>query len=330
MTKYEQNPKWRGFNLLDNMFMKSKNEFPEDDFRYISEWGFNFARIPMNYHHFIKDISGSKIQEEKYEPIDRVIKMGEKYNIHINLNFHRAPGYSVNKEYDEPYCLWKDIKALEDFHMHWESITKRYKGISNEVLSYNLINEPPAFSDKMSNDDHERVIRSTIEIIREIDSTRMLVVDGVSWGTKPDLSLSELDIIHSCRAYDPLSVSHYNAPWLKGSDTWAIPSWPAQKSDMPYNRKLLENHFSPWLELVKNGAKVHCGEGGAFNQTPHDVFLRWFEDVLDILKSHNICIALWNLRGSFGVLDSMRKDVDYHEFHDHYLDKKLLDLLMKH
>ena len=44
--------RWRGFNLLE-MFIKGKNanprEFLESDFRMMHGWGFNFARLPMDY-----------------------------------------------------------------------------------------------------------------------------------------------------------------------------------------------------------------------------------------------------------------------------------------
>jgi hypothetical protein len=37
--------------------------------------------------------------------------------------------------------------------------------------------------------------------------------------------------------------------------------------------------------------------------------------------------ALWQLRGTFGVLDSGRKDVQYEDFKNHKLDRKMLELL---
>jgi endoglucanase len=39
--------------------------------------------------------------------------------------------------------------------------------------------------------------------------------------------------------------------------------------------------------------------------------------------------ALWNLRGSFGILDSHRSDVDYEDFHGHKLDRKMLNVLLE-
>jgi len=40
--------------------------------------------------------------------------------------------------------------------------------------------------------------------------------------------------------------------------------------------------------------------------------------------------ALWNLRGSFGVLDSERADVAYEDYRGHKLDRKMLELPRSH
>jgi hypothetical protein len=57
------------------------------------------------------------------------------------------------------------------------------------------------------------------------------------------------------------------------------------------------------------------------------VTLAWLRDVLEVLTSHNIGLALWNFRGSFGILDSGRKDMAYQDWHGHKLDRQMLDLL---
>ncbi len=81
---------------------------------------------------------------------------------------------------------------------------------------------------------------------------------------------------------------------------------------------------------MKKGIGVHCGEGGCYSKTPHHVFMAWFSDVMDILKGHGIGYSLWNFRGSFGILDSDRADVEYEDWHGHKLDRKLLTLLQEH
>jgi len=328
-------PRWRGFNLVEMLGAKSKAEFNEDDFRWISDWGFDFARIPMCYLLWV-DGDWRHIRGSVLEKIDRVVDLGIKHRVHVDLNFHRAPGYCVVMNEPEPFNLWKDKEGEDAFCFHWETFAKRYKGINSDNLSFNLVNEPPLPDEKMmTRQDHERVIRKAVTAIRTIDPHRMIIADGMQWGNAPCPELADLGIAQSCRAYYPMGVSHYQAEWtFSWMDPAKVPapSWPGgwHYDGTIWTRADLEKLYQPWIDLAAKGVGVHCGEGGAYKNTPHDVFLRWLEDVLQIFKSAGIGWALWNFRGTFGVLDSLRKDVDYKDWHGHKLDKKLLKLLQKY
>ena len=330
MSDIKQNelPRWRGFNLLEMFTTRSDGDFQEDDFRWMAEWGFDFARIPACYTLWIKDDDVYALDEAMLAKVDRVVRLGQRYGIHIDLNFHRGPGYSVNREREEPFSLWRDQEALDAFIFHWETFAKRYRGISSKDLSFNLINEPKnPTPEEMTREDHERVIRATVAAIREIDPDRLIIIDGLTWANDPVPELADLDVAQSCRAYVPMGISHYQASWVE-SEGWPEPTWPgALHHGQPYDREKLAAHYQRWADLVAQGVGVHCGEGGAYNRTPHDVFLRWFRDVLDILTGHNIGYALWNFRGAFGILDSGREDVSYEDWYGHTLDRELLELL---
>ncbi len=317
-------PRWRGFNLLDMFTMRSKAEFPEDDFRWIRDFGFDFVRFPTVYRLWIEDGDDYKIKESMLERLDRGIDLAGKYGLHVSLNFHRGPGYSVNQEFKEPHSLWKDKSALDAFCFHWRLMAKRYNGLSRDKLSFDLINEPPSIGNTMSRADHERVVRTTVAAIRAINPDRLVVADGMSYGNEPAPELADLGIAQSTRAYQPMFVSHAGASWVNYKD-YPEPAWPGHGWD----RRRLEQHYAKWADLARLGVGVHCGEGGAFNKTPHDIVLKWLRDVLEILTSHNIGLALWNFRGSFGILDSGRTDVVYEDFHGHKLDRKLLSLLQE-
>lgn len=327
-------PRWRGFNLLELFTVNSDANFREDDFRWIAEWGFNFVRIPACYTLWTEGSNTYRVSEPQLKKIDRILEYGEKYGVHISFNFHRAPGYSVNPERAEPFDLWKDQAALDAFCFHWQMFTRRYREVALESLSFNLVNEPPRPSEEgMTRADHEAVVRTAVRAIRAIDPERLVLVDGVSWGNEPLPELADLAssaVAQSCRAYAPMGISHYQASWV-GGENWPEPAWPGEMQDGEYwNRERLEAHYRPWIELAQQGVGVHCGEGGAFNHTPHPVFLRWLNDVLDILTTNNIGYALWNFRGAFGLLDSDRPDVEYEDWHGHRLDRKLLDLLQRY
>jgi endoglucanase len=90
---------------------------------------------------------------------------------------------------------------------------------------------------------------------------------------------------------------------------------------------LKQKRIQPWKELEAKGVGVHVGEWGTFNRTPHKVTLAWMRDCLDLWREAGWGWALWNLRGSFGVMDSDRADVSYEEIKGHKLDREMLKLL---
>ena len=93
---------------------------------------------------------------------------------------------------------------------------------------------------------------------------------------------------------------------------------------------LWQSNIVPWQELERQGCGVMVGEFGVFNQTSHGVALRWMEDCLRNWKEAGWGWALWNFRGSFGVIDSGRPDVEYEDWRGHKLDRSMLDLLQRY
>lgn len=357
-------PQWKGFNLLDFFSPDPANSRPgteEDYFRWMSDWGFDFVRIPMAYPHYL-DIDHSKnitpeevykIDEQAVDRIDGLVSMAHKYNLHVSLNLHRAPGYCVNAGFYEPYNLWTDQEALDAFCFHWEMWAKRYQHVSSKKISFDLVNEPSMREDM--NDQHSRrspvpghlyrkVAKAASIAIRKINADHLVIADGNDVGKSVIPEITDLDIGQSCRGYYPGIISHYKAPWAhKDPESLPEPKWPGVieipkvnsetgeivKQPLTLNRQMLEEFYKPWIELVKQGVGVHCGECGCWNKTPHDVFLAWFGDVLDILTENNIGFAIWEFSGTFGVLDSGRTDVEYEDWYGHKLDRKMLNLLMK-
>ena len=472
-------PRWRGFNLL-NKFMTpwTNGPFLEEDFRWINEFGFNFVRLPMDYRAWLVDKDWRKLNETVLKEIDDALKYGEKYGIHVNMNFHRAPGYTVANPPEEK-SVWTDPEALEVCTLHWQTFAKRYKGVSSDQLSFNLFNEPTT----VDPNDFMKTHRTIIDAIRAEDPDRLIICDGTDYASKPFLPLAELKVAQATRGYAPSEISHYKANWVN-SENFPEPSWPMQSingllpspgknevaeesrrpllvegpfpnatnlrlrvatvssrsllrveadgktifekqfdpgpgegewkksvhypqwntyqnvydkdyetkipagtktvkiftaggdwisiselgfrseklkkeqkieatagwgqksSELKYKESgdtatvtggttrdrnwLKETMIKPWQEAEKAGCGVMVGEFGAFNKTPHDVTLRWLEDSLANWNEAGWGFALWNFRGSFGILDSEREDVKYEDFHGHKLDRKMLALLQKY
>jgi endoglucanase len=322
-------PRWRGFNLLEMFTTRSDGAWQENDFRSMAAWGFDWVRLPMCYTLWTEPDDPFALREEGLVKVDHAVRLGERYGIHVCLNLHRAPGYSVNRERQEPFNLWTDDAALEAFCFHWEAFARRYAGIPSGRLSFNLVNEPCDIAQGgLTRERHEAVMRTAVAAIRAIDPRRLIILDGLAYGRLPCPELADLGVAQSCRAYNPMGLTHYKANWVSSVDNSVVPTWPGSLDQgRSWDRTDLEALYAPWIALAQQGVGVHCGEGGAYQHTPHDVLLRWLEAVLEILKAANIGWALWNLRGPFGVLDSGRADVAYEDWHGHALDRKLLQLL---
>ncbi|MFI5379634.1 MAG: glycoside hydrolase family 5 protein [Tepidisphaerales bacterium] len=472
----EKLPRWRGFNLLEK-FVAGRNSrpFQEEDFRLIEKLGFNFVRLPMDYRGWIKDGNWETFDEAALKEIDQAVEWGNKYHIHVSLNFHRAPGYTVNAP-AEKTSLWTDAETQRVCGLHWATFAKRYKGIPNARLSFNLLNEPAKIKPEL----FVAAIRSLVAAIRTEDPDRLIISDGLEWGRVPVLELADLHIAQAARGYAPMEISHYKASWV-ASEKYPYPAWPMamripgtlagpgkpqsnhaivvdgpfaaatdlrlhvdkvsvaanliveadgkpvyEKAFKPgpgegewkkvvfaeqwkvyqniYDRDytatipagtkqvqirmtegdwvnvseigfkpagaarenvlateegldkkgkpfryapadaggpfvgvpmrdkqwLAGENVKPWQVAQTKGIGVMVGEWGAFNKTPHEVFLRWAEDNLDLWKKADMGWAMWNFRGSFGVLDSGRSDVQYEDFEGHKLDRKLLELLKRY
>ena len=316
-------PRWRGFNLLEKFTASRNAPYREEDFAMMAEWGFDFARLPASYHCWSKPDNWLTIDEGPVRHIDQAIEFGKRYGIHVNLNFHRAPGYCVNPP-EEPKDLWTDASALDACAFHWKYFATRYKGIPSTQLSFDLLNEPA----RTEEPNYVRVAKHLIEAIRSVDPSRLIVADGHKWGNDPVHGLADMNVAQSTRGYQPMHISHFKASWIGGSDKWPTPTWPLKLQDQTWDKeRLRRERIEPWKALEKKGVGVHVGEWGAFTSTPHDVALAWMKDNLDLWKEAGWGWALWNLRGGFGLLDTRRPDVKYESYKGHQLDRKMLELL---
>lgn len=341
-------PRWRGFNLINFFQALSRGEqsdctLKEDDLRWIRDWGFDYVRLPMDYWLWIdsdcietrklRPDDAFKIKQSTLERIDAAIESCSKYGLHVNVNFHRGPGYCINNPDREPFVLWSDKTAEDAFVHHWDVFAQRYRSISSEALSFNLVNEAPRpRQGYMSREDYVRVMTRATESIRRHSPGRTVFIDGLSVGNEPVNEMIDSGVAQSVHAYWPGGISHYRASWVDRNGSFPMPSWPLKdgKGKVTADRAKLEELYAPWAELARKGVGVHCGECGCYNKTPYGVFTAWFRDVMEILKGHGFGYALWNFRGSFGILDSGRTDIVHEDWHGHKLDRQLLSLLQSH
>ena len=337
-------PRYRGFNLL-NMFLNTGNKFKgsgnydlgpfhEEDFEIIKGWGFDFARLPLSYWCWSSEDDWFRMDENTLKQLDQAVEWGKQYGVHININFHRAPGYCINPdpEITLKTNLFTDEAPLEAFCFQWKKLAERYKGIPSSRLSFDLVNEPPG--NPKLRDGYIRVVRAAVKAIRDADADRLICADGYAVGGRAVDEFADIEnFFQSSRGYAPSEVTHYKAHWNKyimnmKDLTEETLSWPLKFRGKTYDKNFLrELYRKNWDSWEMLGGSVHCGEFGCYNQTPARVANAWFKDELAVLKERNWGWALWRLRGAFGVIDNDRPGSKFENFRGGKLDRELLEIL---
>lgn len=174
----------------------------------------------MDYRLWIKDGNWEEFDEATLREIDQAVEWGAKYKIHVCINFHRAPGYTVARP-AEKTSLWTDPQTQRVCAKHWATFARRYRGIPSERLSFNLMNEPGQVEAKL----YVPVARQLVEAIRAEDPARLVISDGLQWGQIPVLELRALHIAQATRGYSPGELTHYKASWVNSAG-FPVPQWP--------------------------------------------------------------------------------------------------------
>ncbi|MBW3625958.1 MAG: cellulase family glycosylhydrolase [Armatimonadetes bacterium] len=339
-----------GFNLLE-MFIYNGQPSPgfrQEEIARIHEWGFNFARLPLDYRFLTHDTAGDDFNPGALRQIDKVLDDGEEFGIHVSINLHHAPGFCINTP-RETWTLWTSKGAQMENERIWGMFARRYDGRNH--VSFDLVNEPTG----CTMEQYTAFVREMVEAIRCVDDDRFIIADGYDVGRKVIEGVEDLGIGQSLHCYEPVWVTHHLAGWVPAMTAYTEPPvypgplpkredyaetfppghphrWVVEKYGQGMmDREWLRRELQPWFDYAVAGNWVHCGEFGVHPTAPHETSLNWHEDMLSLLHEHGIGWALWNLRGSFGILDSGRPEGEMISLpNGDLLDEKLLQFLQRY
>ena len=323
-----------GFNFLW-MFICPEDRLPgpvdEKALDFMIAHGFDFVRLPTDYRYWITDHRYEEPEEAPLKAIDGYIDACRQPGLHANLNLHRAPGYCINRNDLEIHNLWTDVIAQDAFVLQWEMFARRYKGISGDELSFDLVNEAPHVGrDHFTREVYEKVMRRTTAAIRAIDPERPVTVDGINGGGGAIPELADLGVVHSTRGYAPMTVSHHRAGWWNFKGEWPDPVYPHRDVEgKVWDKAALRWFYQPWRDVQARGVEVHVGEFGCYKYTPNASAIAWLTDLLALYKEFGWGYSPWNFEGDFGFIGHDRPGVRYETYGGYEkVDRQYLDILM--
>ncbi len=207
----------------------------EAKMRLLADLGFNYVRVCVTCLDFF-DEEITEADEAYLQKLDEIISWGLKYGLHVSLQFFDFPGHIQYVDYET-----NTITADSDFYTNevkqqrtmklWQTIARRYKGISNRALTFITNHEPanPARTsglpyDPYTEEDIERVSKAVIAAIKEVDSERLLIYE-TRYDQCLDTFMADADVIQT----SIFAVNHF-VYWNLNTDInmteGYVPTWP--------------------------------------------------------------------------------------------------------
>lgn len=322
--------KYYGFNFqwMYNSHSQKAAECDERALDFMCAMGCNFVRLPLNYWFWIRNFNYDEADESVLQKIDGFLHAVISRNLHCSLNLHRAPGYCINGAELEKHNLWTDEAAQTAFVNQWKAFSKRYNHYTEDQLSFDLLNEPPNIDQYgCTREIHEKLVRKTVSAIRSVSPHRPITIDGLGGGNLAMPELSDLGLTMSTRGYQPMAVTHYKASWCAETKGIAEPVYPKTLyAGKTWDIDAIRAHYEPWAALAKKGVPVHVGEFGCYDSVDNEIALRWFKDLFKVFNELGWGYALWEFKGSFGIIDHKRPNTRHEKIGSYTVDRDLYEL----
>ena len=184
-------PYWTGFCVGNKFLMNDpdtnwdntpgKGHFIEEQFKFVSENGFNCMRILYSMSYLGKPGEPFSINESELEQLDEVLAWGMKYNLHIMFSITGLPN-EQNATAEEENVLtndavFSDNAMLDLFSQYWAMLARRYADIPSQYLSFELLAEPAVPNGDL--DLYANTLTPVIQSIWSFNPNRIVIVNDV-------------------------------------------------------------------------------------------------------------------------------------------------------
>lgn len=297
----------------------------ENDFKKISEFGFDHVRVPVDYI-VLEDEEGN-VREDGYAYLDNCLKWCEKYGLNMIIDLHECYGYSFDPmKKDDKKQFFSNPVQQERFFKLWDRIASRYKDYPDRV-AFEPLNEVVLF--EVVNEWND-ILRRYIARMRKIAPDSYLVIGGVCYnsvGTIPLLDIPLDDhIVYNFHCYEPMVFTHQGAHWVDAMPLDFRIGYPKtleeyQKASTELSNdlagaiftegiseigpKFFEDIFAPAISKAEaDNIPLYCGEHGVIDKADRNDALRWIGDIHSVFHKYGIGSSLWNYKGmNYGIDD---------------------------
>jgi hypothetical protein len=290
------------------------------DIALMAKLGFDHVRLSIDAMPLAMSLyRGPGANADFLARLDRAVDTMLADGLAVLIDVHPSDDYKQQ--------LRTNSDAVERFTMLWRRLAAHYADRDPGMVFFEIMNEPEV------NDPYRwaGIQAHVAEAIRQAAPHNTIIATGPNYSDIPDLltqqPLSDGNVIYNFHFYYPHEFTHQGA-------TWSVPYWslthdipyPATESSMAESLKevpdageryqlqrywldgwnahrirLLIDDAAAWSR--DNHVPLICNEFGAFRDHMDPVSrANWIHDVRTALEADGIGWAMWDYRGSFGVV----------------------------
>lgn len=253
--------------------------------------GFDTVRIPVRWSNRVERAPDYVISEAFFNRVSEVINWALDENLNVILDVHHFEG--LNKAPEENHAKFLRI---------WEQVSTRYRNLPSSVY-FEVINEP---NDKFKGDLMRTYVKEAVDIIRQTNPTRQLIVGGESYNSINTLDsipqINDPNLVHTFHYYDPFTFTHQKTSWteLKDSPTtyWGTN---ADRAQVFAEIRATQKHQK------RTGHPILVGEFGATQDAPHRDMINYLKASREAFEEQGYGWCVWNFTSSFSMFDTDQK-----------------------
>jgi endoglucanase len=314
------------------------------DFAHVKIWGFDHVRIPVDSYLFFTE--EEQPVENRLVNLDRTVEYARQNGLKLIVDLHECPGHDFSEATKSPVqkLFSDDDTSIKKTEKIWSYLAERYA--QYDFVLFETLNEPVAPTAEIWNKVKDRLCRAI-----RLHAPRSTIITGSNMWNWPSTfdSLTPFDddnMIYCVHFYEPLLFTHQNAPWIGNPEIKIVRPYPGDygpgfvrkygltMSAGVWNRERLVKEFEPVNTFRKKyNARIICDEFGVYTPVELQSQLRWYDDLLSVLKEMEIGFSYWNYKNlDFGIISTGEK---LHEHLPQYnnserINYPLLEVLRKY